>query len=257
MGCSGSTVGCAAEAQARKQRPWISASFLEGDFKVQLEKSSDHDTLGVAALCPGNQFMVVQSVREEGMIPAWNRGCHENTTPELLVKPGDIIVAVNGILANSDGMKREILRQKSVIASIKRALPQEDDPIAEASIMPAHRIRYQELKVWDVFEFEPLADEPCIDNDFGQLNTPEPLELTPDNMLSIGITMPACRSASRSTTSVSSTSRATTKPGVLKEATTQSQDTESTAASSASEPEPAAYPARKSSIGSASSDFSI
>jgi len=231
MGCSGSTV--AAEAIARKQRPWISASFLEGDFKVQLEKSSDHDTLGVAVLCPSNQFMVVQSVREEGMIPAWNRGCHENSTPELLVKPGDIIVAVNGIFANATGMKREISRQKSVIASIKRAVPEEDDPIAEASIVPAHRIRYQELKIWDVFEFEPSADEPCLDYEFGQLNTPE-LELTPDDI---------CLSHRHD----------------KRESTTESHDTESTAASSVSEREPTANLARKSSFGcdEIDADFSI
>merc|ERR1740117_709500 len=67
----------------------------EGDFKIQLEKTTGSDKMGAIVVSPDDEILVVRSVKEQGMIPDWNK--RNENAPELQVKPGDLILSINGI----------------------------------------------------------------------------------------------------------------------------------------------------------------
>merc|ERR1740130_634066 len=115
MGCSGSKASQATAPAAVK----ASASQTpEGDFKINLENASGSERLGAVAQFPESKYILIESVKEEGLIPSWNKGC-ENT-PEMQVKSGDLIVVVNGVFGNSDLMLAE-LKSKTITLTMKRA----------------------------------------------------------------------------------------------------------------------------------------
>jgi len=131
MGCGGSKTASAnvkADAPATTQGESPS-QIPEGDFKINLENASGSESLGAVAKFPETKFILIESVKEEGLIPAWNKGC-ENT-PEMQVKSGDLIVVVNGVFGNSDLMLAE-LKSTAITLTVKRAQSATGTPAAEA-----------------------------------------------------------------------------------------------------------------------------
>jgi hypothetical protein len=131
MGCGGSkTAKANVKADAPATTQGESASQIpEGDFKINLENASGSESLGAVAKFPETKFILIESVKEEGLIPSWNKGC-ENT-PEMQVKSGDLIVVVNGVFGNSDLMLAE-LKSTAITLTVKRAQSATGTPAAEA-----------------------------------------------------------------------------------------------------------------------------
>jgi len=111
MGCGGSKTATANTA------PAAAPAAAQGDFKINLDNASGSKSLGAVAIFPENKYILVESVKEEGLISSWNQGC-ENT-PEMQVKAGDLIVVINGVFGNSDLMMAE-LKSKEIILTVKR-----------------------------------------------------------------------------------------------------------------------------------------
>jgi hypothetical protein len=128
MGCSGSKASQAkAPAAAQAETP---SQIPEGDFKINLENVSGSPySLGAVAQFPESKYILIESVKEKGLIPSWNKGC-ENT-PEMQVKAGDLIVVVNGVFGESDLMLAE-LKAKAITLTVKRGQPATATQAAEA-----------------------------------------------------------------------------------------------------------------------------
>jgi hypothetical protein len=131
MGCSGSKT--AAKAQAAPAAPPAETLGTEGDFKINLENPTSDADLGLVVNCPEKKYILVESIKEAGLVPSWNK-TNENT-PEMQVKAGDFIVAINGKFGDSDAMMAECKAQ-SVSLAVKRA-PQAAAPAAEAPLAEA------------------------------------------------------------------------------------------------------------------------
>jgi hypothetical protein len=132
MGCSGSKTGKAntapadATAAAQAESP---AQIPEGDFKIHLVNASGSQPLGAVVKFPANMYILVESVKQEGLIPEWNKGC-ENT-PEMQVNAGDFIVVINGVFGNSDLMLPELF-SKAITLTVKRGQALTDMRVPEA-----------------------------------------------------------------------------------------------------------------------------
>jgi hypothetical protein len=166
MGCGGSkTAKANVKADAPATTQGESASQIpEGDFKINLENASGSESLGAVAKFPETKFILIESVKEEGLIPAWNKGC-ENT-PEMQVKSGDLIVVVNGVFGNSDLMLAE-LKSKAITLTVKRAQSATGTPAAEAPAAEAPAAATPEV---------PAAEAPVAED----VAAPEaPAEQTP------------------------------------------------------------------------------
>eukprot|EP00927_Polykrikos_kofoidii_P087221 TRINITY_DN9993_c0_g1_i2.p1 TRINITY_DN9993_c0_g1~~TRINITY_DN9993_c0_g1_i2.p1 ORF type:complete len:320 (+),score=55.73 TRINITY_DN9993_c0_g1_i2:97-1056(+) len=131
MGCSGAK-GRPAELckgppllQTGQQTCSSIEEFLErdetappaADFEVVLERRLYGETLGLAMSTHNKKLLQVEKLRTKGMIPAWNAS-HEST-PEVQVRIGDWVLAVNGVWGNADLMITEVV-QETVRLSIKR-----------------------------------------------------------------------------------------------------------------------------------------
>merc|ERR1740130_789697 len=126
MGCSGSKASQATAPAAVK----ASASQIpEGDFKINLENASGSERLGAVAQFPESKYILIERVKEEGLIPSWNKGC-ENT-PEMQVKAGDLIEVINGVFGNG------ILTLKKIPLTVKRGPTDAAAPPAEVPSVDA------------------------------------------------------------------------------------------------------------------------
>jgi len=118
----------------------------QGDFKINLEKNSHGrissltgggggpEGLGVVVIYPEKRVMLVRAMKDEGLIPAWNRAAET----EVQVRPGDMIVAINSVFGNTDDMAKEFVGQNSLTLNIKRgAANLEPAPAPMASYEPA------------------------------------------------------------------------------------------------------------------------
>lgn len=119
MGCSNSTPK---ESPAARDRV-----VLEGDFKVSIERSDDVEMFGVSFEQHEETYAKITQIEPSGLIQAWNQR-HENT-PELQLKPGDIIVSFNGISGPLSTTKKE-LNKKTITLWVKRAT---SDNVTEVS----------------------------------------------------------------------------------------------------------------------------
>merc|ERR1711981_1226987 len=115
MGCSGSK---ASKAAASPSAPPAAAETTEADFKIHIDNPTGDAGLGLVIKCPEKKYILVESIKEEGLIPSWNKA-NENT-PEMQVKAGDFIVVVNGKFGESDVMLAEC-KAKSITLGVKRA----------------------------------------------------------------------------------------------------------------------------------------
>eukprot|EP00929_Paragymnodinium_shiwhaense_P076135 TRINITY_DN3907_c0_g1_i1.p1 TRINITY_DN3907_c0_g1~~TRINITY_DN3907_c0_g1_i1.p1 ORF type:complete len:276 (+),score=55.30 TRINITY_DN3907_c0_g1_i1:78-905(+) len=104
MGCSSSTAaGVAAPA---------------GNFKVALERSDLCQQIGLdvfRSLDPVG--ILVAAVADDGLVPIYNK--HHASIPELQIKEGDIIVAVNSVSGDYDRMKKESKLEKVALTIIR------------------------------------------------------------------------------------------------------------------------------------------
>jgi len=122
MGCGGSKTATANTA------PAAAPAAAQGDFKINLDNASGSKSLGAVAIFPENKYILVESVKEEGLISSWNQGC-ENT-PEMQVKAGDLIVVINGVFGNSDLMMAE-LKSKEIILTVKRGQSATEESLSQ------------------------------------------------------------------------------------------------------------------------------
>jgi hypothetical protein len=121
MGCSSSKSASKAPAQAATAVP-------EGDFKINLENPTGDLGMGVTVQQPEKKYILVEIVKDEGLIPAWNKN-NENT-PEVQVKPGDLIVVINGKFGNSEEMLAEC-KTSTITLAVKRAASPAEETVAE------------------------------------------------------------------------------------------------------------------------------
>jgi len=113
MGCSGSKTAPQAQA-ASKAAP----ETPEGDFKITVQNTQGEAGLGLVAKFPEKTYILVESVKEEGLIPSWNKA--NVNTPDVQVNAGDMLVAINGKSGNSDEMLAEC-KAESITFVVKRA----------------------------------------------------------------------------------------------------------------------------------------
>jgi hypothetical protein len=133
------------------------SQILEGDFKINLENPSGGESLGAVVEFPETKYILIESLKEEGLIPSWNKGC-ENT-PETQVQAGDLIVVVNGVFGKSDLMLAE-LKSKVITLTVKRAQPVTGTPAAEAPAAEAPAAAITEVPVGAPAAGAPAAKAP-------------------------------------------------------------------------------------------------
>lgn len=118
MGCRGSKdANYARGSRTGGAAPVTVTAGAEGDFKVHLERSAD-EPFGLSIALLSDNMILVELVWTVGLVPAWNK--RNLSTPEVQVRPGDIIIGVNGIFGNTDDMLRE-LKTADIILTVKRA----------------------------------------------------------------------------------------------------------------------------------------
>jgi hypothetical protein len=132
MGCGNSKTNAtkAAPAAAPEQ---TQGQMPEGDFKITLEKTEELSTIGLVVTYPEKKWVVVSEIKDEGLAPDWNK--RNANTPEQQFKPGDMILAINGVFDNSDLMMQEVQNQKTLNLVVKRAVA--DVPKASPESAPA------------------------------------------------------------------------------------------------------------------------
>jgi hypothetical protein len=156
MGCTSSKTAPAKAAQA--DAPVVSQAetamlIPEGDFKINLENASCSEERGVEAHFPQKKYSVVDSVREPGLISAWNRG--KENTPELQVKAGDAIVVINGVFGDSDLMLAEVKSKEItlVVKSGRAAADKAEEATCENASIPV-------VAVWKRLLWRPQHQMP-------------------------------------------------------------------------------------------------
>eukprot|EP00929_Paragymnodinium_shiwhaense_P015980 TRINITY_DN124084_c0_g1_i1.p1 TRINITY_DN124084_c0_g1~~TRINITY_DN124084_c0_g1_i1.p1 ORF type:complete len:246 (-),score=61.01 TRINITY_DN124084_c0_g1_i1:210-947(-) len=121
----------------------VQKAELNGDYMIGLARTSGLESVGVVVVPMSNKTYKVLEIKEEGLIPDWNKA-HERT-PFLLVKEKDIILAVNGVSGNVKEMMLEF-QQESIHCLMKHGKPDdevggiEDGAAAEpqlAAVQPA------------------------------------------------------------------------------------------------------------------------
>jgi hypothetical protein len=90
---------------------------IEGDFKIEMKNTNVDAELGVEAKYPDNKYILVESVKDDGLIPSWNKA---NVNTDNLVNPGDMLVAINGKFGSSDDMLAEC-KAEFITILVKRA----------------------------------------------------------------------------------------------------------------------------------------
>lgn len=130
MGCSGSKP--ASQAPVTSQ---VASAAAEGDFKIIVQNPKGDADLGLGVKSLETKYILVESTKEEGLIPSWNKD--NANTPEIQIKPGDMLIAINGKFGNCDEMLAEC-KSASITLLVKRgsgsAEPTAESPAAE---MPA------------------------------------------------------------------------------------------------------------------------
>jgi len=128
MGCSGSKKAPQAQAASK-----VAQETPEGDFKITVQNTQGEAGLGLVAKFPEKAYILVESLKDEGLIPSWNKA--NVNTPDVLIKPGDMFVAINGKFGNSDEMLVEC-KAESITFVVKRApspAAATEPPAAEAA----------------------------------------------------------------------------------------------------------------------------
>merc|ERR1719482_485991 len=115
MGCNGSKKAAAPTAAAEAKKP---AEAAKADFEITLERKTAEQALGLSVVdaAPG---LTVEALKEEGMVPDFHKA--NEATPEQHLKAGDKIIAVNGVSADAEQMKKELAEKSTLVLAIQRA----------------------------------------------------------------------------------------------------------------------------------------
>lgn len=157
MGCGGSKTS---KADASSPPPAATTEAPEGDFKVTFENPTGSVSMGIVAKFPEKKYILVESMKDEGLIPAWNKA-NENT-PEVQVNAGDLLLVVNGIFGNSDAMLEEC-KAKSIVVLVKRAASAVVAPAAEAPVTEAPTAEGPAAEGPSSEEPVPQAEAPAVE----------------------------------------------------------------------------------------------
>jgi len=155
MGCSGSTAA----------QPKPVAAAPEGDYKVTIERADDAK-MGLSIVTMTDNTIKINALKEEGLVSDWNKK-NEEASPELMVKEGDLILAVNGVFVDVEAMKKE-MEQKMFTMTLKRAPPVVTPEPEEAAPAPE-----------TTAAAEPAAEPPVNDATTENVAAPEAATETP------------------------------------------------------------------------------
>lgn len=157
MGCGGSKTS---KADASSPPPAATTEAPEGDFKVTLENPTGSVSMGIAAKFPEKKYILVESMKDEGLIPAWNKA--KENTPEVQVNAGDLLLVVNGISGNSDAMLEEC-KAKSIVVLVKRAASAAVAPATETPVIEAPTAEGPAAEGPSSEEPVPQAEAPVVE----------------------------------------------------------------------------------------------
>lgn len=86
------------------ERPTDVASNYPREFKAVFRRTSDNEKLGMR-LAPRKTHLLVKELKDLGLALTWN--AKEAESPHLQIRPGDIIMNVNGVIGNSEEMMKQ------------------------------------------------------------------------------------------------------------------------------------------------------
>eukprot|EP00929_Paragymnodinium_shiwhaense_P037612 TRINITY_DN20002_c0_g1_i3.p1 TRINITY_DN20002_c0_g1~~TRINITY_DN20002_c0_g1_i3.p1 ORF type:complete len:152 (-),score=23.94 TRINITY_DN20002_c0_g1_i3:30-485(-) len=89
---------------------------LEGEYKISIERSADDVGLGLAIFKMDDQTYFVHTVKDIGLVPTWN--AKNTNSPEVQVRNGDYITAVNGV-SGDHGKMMEQLKEKTLSLTLR------------------------------------------------------------------------------------------------------------------------------------------
>lgn len=117
--------------------PAVSSSGSSAVFNFTLRKADDTE-LGLDVKPDyEKQVLVVESIRPEGAIEAWNRQCIGNSCPDKIVRPGDRITSVNGLSNQPDKMLEECRTRQLLKLAILRGEAALLEAATELDLLPA------------------------------------------------------------------------------------------------------------------------
>eukprot|EP00929_Paragymnodinium_shiwhaense_P053891 TRINITY_DN27016_c0_g1_i1.p1 TRINITY_DN27016_c0_g1~~TRINITY_DN27016_c0_g1_i1.p1 ORF type:complete len:247 (+),score=44.39 TRINITY_DN27016_c0_g1_i1:65-742(+) len=106
----------AAAGASQKLDTYLAAAH---EYQTILQREEEGDAIGVIVIAMSNQTYKVLAVGQKGMIPSWNQTNQD--IPDIVVEPGDTIMAVNGISGNLELMKMEFMKQSLVCTMTKQS----------------------------------------------------------------------------------------------------------------------------------------
>eukprot|EP00929_Paragymnodinium_shiwhaense_P112514 TRINITY_DN80774_c0_g1_i1.p1 TRINITY_DN80774_c0_g1~~TRINITY_DN80774_c0_g1_i1.p1 ORF type:complete len:200 (-),score=38.92 TRINITY_DN80774_c0_g1_i1:182-781(-) len=165
----------------------------QDEFRVDVQRSSAEgaDQMGLAIQRMTDNTFIIESVKEDGLIPAWNKLKLKLDEPELVVQSGDFIVAINGLSGDLDKMLAT-LQDTSVALTVRRAVnrpPPQEVPVSTPEQEPA--VLIQEVSFVAAIEEEEgaadapaVADEPVVEPPSQPRQAPAPavVEFKPANL---------------------------------------------------------------------------
>eukprot|EP00929_Paragymnodinium_shiwhaense_P006417 TRINITY_DN10979_c0_g1_i1.p1 TRINITY_DN10979_c0_g1~~TRINITY_DN10979_c0_g1_i1.p1 ORF type:complete len:224 (+),score=87.84 TRINITY_DN10979_c0_g1_i1:87-758(+) len=124
-------MGCGS-SKPKAATPAAPAVSPEGDFKVELAKTENLQTVGLTIVAGKEPVgILVQAVKEEGLVPTYNKS--KEGTPDVQVQEGDVIVAVNGLFGDFELMKKELAAATLALAIKRPGVPAPATEVAAAA----------------------------------------------------------------------------------------------------------------------------
>merc|ERR1719188_2892367 len=98
--------------------PREGAAGRPDEFSFALRKADGTD-LGLSVSQDG-QALLIEAVRGDGAVDAWNKSCAGGPRPERVVGPGDRIVGVNGVTEDPERMLEECESEQLLRLTVRR-----------------------------------------------------------------------------------------------------------------------------------------
>eukprot|EP00927_Polykrikos_kofoidii_P054826 TRINITY_DN49180_c0_g1_i1.p1 TRINITY_DN49180_c0_g1~~TRINITY_DN49180_c0_g1_i1.p1 ORF type:complete len:210 (+),score=31.07 TRINITY_DN49180_c0_g1_i1:102-731(+) len=115
MGCSGSHGLASAPLAAQ-----FAAVQENYDFEVGLTRQTN-EMLGMTVVARQGRYLSVKNVYGTGLVGNWNASVPEEEASERRVRPGDLIVGVNGNSGSPSTMLEDIKHRKFLVLLVRRA----------------------------------------------------------------------------------------------------------------------------------------
>eukprot|EP00929_Paragymnodinium_shiwhaense_P001124 TRINITY_DN101349_c0_g1_i1.p1 TRINITY_DN101349_c0_g1~~TRINITY_DN101349_c0_g1_i1.p1 ORF type:complete len:199 (-),score=44.38 TRINITY_DN101349_c0_g1_i1:361-957(-) len=108
MGCSGSAL-----------TPKDAEAKIQGDYRVYIDRTEDNkrEPLGMTLIDGDGGCLVVAAIDDMGMVSSWNQ--QNKFIVAVNVRPGDIVLAANGISGPAKLMKAKMRQRSSLVLVMK------------------------------------------------------------------------------------------------------------------------------------------